>query len=104
MFMCVCYLCLLLRACYCLLVTSLAVELGYTGGGMRLAMSLPGALLIILGQKTVFADRKRGDYWMETQEVNPNPIVYSYGEPLFMAGWILMSVSASLTRVFLIRH
>jgi hypothetical protein len=73
----------------------LAIELGFSGG-IRLGLSLPGAILIIAGQKTVFGDRKRGDDWMETQEVNPNPIVYSYGEPLFMTGWILMSLVMSI--------
>lgn len=76
---------------FVLLFLALAAELGHTGG-LRLALSLPGAILIIAGQKTVFGDRKRGDYWMETGNVNPNPIVYSYGEPLFMTGWLMMSL------------
>lgn len=80
---------------FVLLFLALAAELGHTGG-VRLLLSLPGALLIIAGQKTVFGDRKRGDYWMETGEVNPNPIVYSYGEPLFMTGWIMMSLVMSM--------
>jgi hypothetical protein len=80
---------------FVLLFMALAVELGHKGG-TRLALSLPGAILIIAGQKTVFGDRKRGDNWMETQVVNPNPIVYSYGEPLFMTGWILMSLVMSI--------
>jgi hypothetical protein len=50
---------------------TLAIELGHAGG-IRLGFSLSGALLIIFGQKRVFGDRKRGDDWMETQEVNPN--------------------------------
>ena len=29
-------------------------------------------------------------------EANPNPIVYSVGEPLFMAGWILLSLAIAL--------
>ena len=33
---------------------------------------------------------------METGKPNPNPIVYSYGEPLFMAGWILISLAMAL--------
>ena len=73
---------------------ALAIELGLSGGVSWLAV--PGAILIILGQKTVFGDRKRGDYWMETQQVNPTPIVYSWGEILFMWGWILMSVVMSI--------
>jgi hypothetical protein len=80
---------------FVLLFLALAAELGHTGG-LRLALSLPGALFIIAGQKTVFGDRKRGDYWMETGNVNPNPIVYSYGEPLFMTGWLMMSLVMSM--------
>jgi hypothetical protein len=82
---------------FVLLFLALAVELGYPGG-IRLGLSLPGAILIIAGQKTVFGDRKRGDYWMDTQLVNPNPIVYSYGEPLFMTGWILMALVMSIPK------
>lgn len=76
------------------LFLALAAELGYftSGGNGRLWLSLPGAILIILGQKTVFGDRKRGDHWMETQVVNPTPIVYSWGEPFFMSGWIILSL------------
>jgi hypothetical protein len=81
---------------FVLLFMALAIEVGHTGGITKLALSLAGAILVILGQKTVFGDRKRGDYWMETQEVNPNPIVYSYGEPLFMTGWILLSIVISI--------
>jgi hypothetical protein len=62
------------------LFMGLAANIGW-GGGTKLALALPGAMLIILGQKTVFGDRKRGDYFMQTGKTNPNPIVYSYGEP-----------------------
>jgi len=33
---------------------------------------------------------------MINKTVNPNPIVYSLGEPLFMAGWILLALAISL--------
>lgn len=78
------------------LFMSLALNIGW-GGGVKLALALPGAILIILGQVTVFGDRKRGDYFMQNdKKENPNPIVYSYGEPLFMAGWIMISWAMSL--------
>jgi len=77
------------------LFLALAAELGHKGG-LQLVLSLPGAILIIAGQKTVFGDRKRGDYWMDTGNVNPNPIVYSYGEPLFMTGWLMMALVMSM--------
>lgn len=76
---------------FVLLFLALAFELGHSNK-CRLTLSLTGAIFIIAGQKTVFGNRKRGDYWMETGEVNPNPIVYSVGEPLFMTGWLMMSL------------
>jgi len=43
------------------LFAALAAEIGMGNGWY--ALSVPGAALIIAGQKTVFGDRKRGDYW-----------------------------------------
>lgn len=78
------------------LFLSLAVNIG-RDDPMKLALALPGTLMIIAGQKTVFGDRKRGDYFMQNNgKTNPNPIVYSYGEPLFMAGWIMISLAMSM--------
>ena len=79
---------------FVLLFLALAVNIGW-GGGLSAYLAVPGAMLVIAGQKTVFGDRKRGDYWMVHKEVNPNPVVYSIGEPLFMAGWILLSLAMS---------
>ena len=65
---------------FVLLFLALAINIGIKGG-LALALSLPGAFLIILGQKTIFGDRIRGDYFMEHNgATNPNPIGYSYGE------------------------
>jgi hypothetical protein len=81
---------------FVLLFLALAINIGIHGG-LALALSLSGAILIIAGQKTVFGDRKRGDYFMQNDgAVNPNPVVYSAGEPLFMTGWILISLGMSL--------
>jgi hypothetical protein len=81
---------------FVLLFGALATELAWSGGMGRLA--IPGAALVVLGQKTVFGDRKRGDYWMADANAatNPNPIVYSYGEIFFMTGWILMSLAIAI--------
>lgn len=84
---------------FVLLFIALAVEIGFNAnvGALGWLLSVPGAMLIIAGQKTVFGDRKRGDYWMQNnQTVNPNPVVYSPGEPLFMTGWILMFLAMSI--------
>jgi hypothetical protein len=79
---------------FVLLFLALAVNIGFDSW-LALGLALPGAALVIAGQKTVFQDRKRGDYWMNPQEVNPNPIVYSVGEPLFMTGWIFLALAIS---------
>jgi hypothetical protein len=79
---------------FVLLFLALAINIGYEGG-LPLYLALAGAVCVVAGQKTVFGDRKRGDHWMKTKKVNPNPIVYSLGEPLFMTGWILLSLAMS---------
>ena len=80
---------------FVLLFLALAFNIGFEGGIARY-LAFGGAICAIAGQKTVFGDRKRGDYWMEHGEVNPNPIVYSVGEPLFMLGWILLSTAIAI--------
>jgi len=79
---------------FVLIFFALAYNIGYNGGITRY-LAFIGVPLIILGQITVFKDRKRGDYWMNTKKSNPNPIVYSVGEPLFTTGWILLSLAMS---------
>jgi len=80
---------------FMLLFLMLAFNIGYEGDISRY-LAFPGAMLAILGQKTIFGDRKRGDYWMEHNKENPNPIVYSYGELFFMTGWILLSIAMAI--------
>lgn len=81
---------------FVLLFLALAINIGMTSN-LALGLALPGAALIIAGQKTVFGDRKRGDYFMtHDMKTNPNPIVYSYGELLFMLGWIMISLAMAL--------
>ncbi len=79
---------------FVLLFVLLAINIGWSGGLVRYLV-FAGALCAIMGQMNVFKDRKKGDYWMVHKKVNPNPIVYSVGEPLFMAGWILLSLAMS---------
>lgn len=79
---------------FVLLFIALAYNIGLDGGITRY-LAFTGAIMIIAGQVNVFKDRKRGDYWMKHKKVNPNPIVYSIGEPLFMTGWILLSLAMS---------
>jgi len=88
---------------FVLLFISLAIQLsfnsdygGLNANGLGCGFGICGALSVIAGQKLVFGDRKRGDYFMQNdRQTNPNPIVYSAGEPVFMAGWILLSLAMS---------
>ena len=87
---------------FVVLFLALALNIGSHWGWRTLALSLPGAVLIILGQKTVFGARKRGDYTMQNSgRANPyaNVFVYSWGEVFFMMGWILICWGASMPSV-----
>eukprot|EP00930_Biecheleria_cincta_P004318 TRINITY_DN10522_c0_g1_i2.p1 TRINITY_DN10522_c0_g1~~TRINITY_DN10522_c0_g1_i2.p1 ORF type:complete len:519 (+),score=90.15 TRINITY_DN10522_c0_g1_i2:107-1558(+) len=78
---------------FVILFMALAINIGSRWNWLALALSLPGAILIILGQKTVFGARKRGDYTMQNNgKANPydQVFVYSWGEVFFMMGWILI--------------
>jgi len=78
---------------FVLLFIALAINTGTRWGWRGIFFAVPGAILIILGQKTVFGARKRGDYTMQNEgKANPyeNVFVYSWGEVLFMMGWILI--------------
>jgi len=61
---------------FVMLFMLLAFNIGYEMD-LSIYLAFAGAMLAIAGQKTIFGDRKRGDYWMKHNVVNPNPIVYS---------------------------
>jgi len=83
---------------FVILFLLLAINIGSHWHWRALALSLPGAILIILGQKTVFGARKRGDYTMQHGQANPynKVFVYSWGEVFFMMGWILICWGMSM--------
>ena len=84
---------------FVILFLALAIIVGTRINWYALILSLPGAILIVLGQKTVFGARKRGDYTMQNNgRANPyvKVFVYSWGEVFFMMGWILICWGASL--------
>mmetsp|Transcript_71582 Transcript_71582/g.128868 ORF Transcript_71582/g.128868 Transcript_71582/m.128868 type:complete len:521 (-) Transcript_71582:74-1636(-) len=84
---------------FLLLFIALAINIGFTNHWHAILLSLPGALLIVAGQKTVFGARKRGDYTMQNPgKANPydSVFVYSWGEVFFMMGWILICLGLSL--------
>jgi len=80
---------------FVMLFLLLALNIGWEGGIARY-LAFAGAACAIMGQKTIFGDRKRGDYWMKHNEVNPNPIVYSVGQLFFTLGWILLSIAIAI--------
>ena len=87
---------------FVVLFLALALNISSHWGWRTLALSLPGAVLIILGQKTVFGARKRGDYTMQNGgKANPyeNVFVYIWGEVFFMMGWILICWGAAMPSV-----
>ena len=84
---------------FVLLFVALAVNIGSSWGWRALKFSIPGAVLIVLGQKTVFGARRRGDYTMQHNgKANPyaSVYVYTWGEVFFMMGWILICWGASM--------
>ena len=84
---------------FVILFLALAIIVGTRINWYALILSLSGAILIVLGQKTVFGARKRGDYTMQNNgRANPyvKVFVYSWGEVFFMMGWILICWGASL--------
>jgi uncharacterized membrane protein len=58
--------------------------------------AVSGAILMNLGQYVLYRDRRRGFQWMETQKVNENPVVFSYGIPLFTLGLMLLAWGMSV--------
>jgi len=84
---------------FLLLFIALAVNVGFSWNWKAIIFSLPGAMLIVMGQKTVFGHRKRGDYTMQNEgQANPYHLVrvYSWGEVFFMIGWIMICLGMSL--------
>lgn len=83
---------------FVILFVLLAFNIGSQWDWHSLILSFPGSVLIILGQKTVFGARKRGDYTMQNNgKANPydQVFVYSWGEVFFMIGWISICWAAS---------
>lgn len=84
---------------FIILFVMVTVFLGLTDdfelNGLAMLSAILGTNFVIFGQKFVFEDRIRGDYWMHQKEdvTNPDPKVYSFGEPIFMLGWLMMSLS-----------
>ena len=68
------------------------VSAGFAGGMLALA----GSLAMGAGWMTLQADRKRGDFWMETGQSNPKWTVYSYGVLLFPLGLLLLAWGLSI--------
>jgi hypothetical protein len=63
---------------------------------VRLVSSVVGVVFYSWGQYVLHQDRKRGKHWMETDQKNPNPIVFSHGIPMFSLGALLLAYSMTI--------
>ena len=79
---------------YCLFAW-LAVAIGIQGGA-ALALCIIGVMFIFAGSKLGMNSRKRGEAWLESRSMNPNPSVYGAGHPIYVMGWILLCISMSI--------
>jgi hypothetical protein len=74
-----------------LLFTSVGVH-----GGAPLIMSMFGVFFVLLGQHFDMLERKRGAWWLQEREINPNPTAFGIGQPIYLIGWILLCLSISI--------
>jgi hypothetical protein len=63
---------------------------------VRAIVAVLGVLLFCGGQHLIQHDRKRGWHWMETSQVNPNPVMYSHGIPIFSLGVLLLAYAMTI--------
>jgi hypothetical protein len=63
---------------------------------VRTVSAIAGVLMFCGGQHLLQHDRKRGWHWMNTGQVNPNPIVYSHGIPIFTVGVMLLAYAMTI--------
>ena len=77
---------------FVLLFVALAINIGSRWSWHALILSLPGAILIILGQKTVFGARRRGDYTMQNAGAASISAVTQ-------CQWVLFLISSTHLRV-----
>jgi hypothetical protein len=80
---------------YYMLMVLLATAIGVSGG-VELILSMSGVALILVGQRRDLYERKRGKTWLDSQIENPNPQVYGLGLPLFVLGWVFLSLAMSV--------
>lgn len=77
---------------YALICIFIFLASGFAAG----MLALTGSLFMGAGWMLLQTDRKRGEHWMETGQLNPNWTVYSYGVLLFPLGLILFSWGLSI--------
>jgi len=73
------------------LFTSIGVD-----GQYPLITSIMGVIMILLGQHVDMLEKKRGKYWLQGGESNPHEIAFGYGHPLYVLGWLLLSMAMSI--------
>lgn len=80
---------------YYALLILLATAVGIVGG-IALLLSMTGVFFILVGKRRDLYERKRGQSWLESGTVNPNPEVYGIGQPLNVLGWIFLCLAISV--------
>lgn len=73
------------------LCTSIGID-----GETTLIMAMIGAVLILFGQHLDMLEKKRGKVWVEHRQVNPKSVVFGYGHPIYIFGWILVCLAMAI--------
>ncbi len=80
---------------YYALMILLATAIGIDGG-VALLLSMTGVCCILVGKRKDLYERRRGQTWLESRTVNPNPEVYGIGQPLYVLGWVFLCLALSV--------
>eukprot|EP00934_Nitzschia_sp_Nitz4_P005880 Nitzschia sp. Nitz4//scaffold358_size24170//1680//3175//NITZ4_008428-RA/size24170-augustus-gene-0.43-mRNA-1//1//CDS//3329548993//5870//frame0 len=80
---------------YYILKILLCTAIGF-GGTNELIMAVFGAILIFVGQSWEMSEKKKGNAWLESQQENPNTVVFGYGHPIYIVGWILFCLAMAV--------
>eukprot|EP00173_Palmaria_palmata_P002219 Plantae.Rhodophyta-Palmaria_palmata.ctg23843.p1 GENE.Plantae.Rhodophyta-Palmaria_palmata.ctg23843~~Plantae.Rhodophyta-Palmaria_palmata.ctg23843.p1 ORF type:complete len:215 (-),score=11.60 Plantae.Rhodophyta-Palmaria_palmata.ctg23843:41-634(-) len=77
------------------LMAGFATTVGVQGGD-ELILAMLGVVLILVGRHVDMLERRRGTWWLKERAINPNPTAYGYGQPVYLVGWILLSLAVAV--------
>mmetsp|Transcript_9057 Transcript_9057/g.25098 ORF Transcript_9057/g.25098 Transcript_9057/m.25098 type:complete len:272 (+) Transcript_9057:813-1628(+) len=83
------------RTRVCLAIIAIIIPLQRGTHYLAILLSVGGAAGLAYGQQLLFADRKRGEQWLDSNETQP-PTVYSYGALLFPLCTFVLAWAASM--------